>query len=886
MKYIILFLLSLFATSLPIISFSQMDDSAHPTVTQQIPSTNTQSQPSYLLIATIIINDNGGTKASSDFTVNIVGKIVGKSFILGSVQAVPSPEIKIVSMQEGNYSLFLSNIQGYKASFQNECQGDIKPGEVKTCLITLNDEATATACPEGQHFDQQTQQCVPDITPPIDNKPPVANAGSDLTVEHKKTVMLKGSSSIDPDGTITSYQWSQISGPQVTINNANTATASFTAPDLSTPPPPPSSGDKDEFGMLILGGKPTGNRIAMEEGSDHENGKRYNVNHKFHNYIMQGYYKLGSGQEAINHKGDGPNHGGCSSIPECLWYEFDVDLADGRFSLQYEMPHPDNHNVPDSASEHVETIGQLNEGNWIGWATAYYWGPDGKRHMKASIDPNPFPNNDPNQKPLNNWVEGIFAIENGQIVSDIDHPRNLQQVIDHEAGFESEIRMHRATNGDTEMKNAWVFELQPQNTQGLSTLELPVKWTTLPDTGSIAQRALDEEDGLDDDAPPKPPIRAAAAATSVTLGFQLQVTDDKGAKATDTTTVTVIEGTPPPTPTQCQAGQHLDQTTQLCVPTTSPPPPTQCQAGQHLDQTTQLCVPNVPPQTDTPFHFTAAGDFRDNTNTDENMAANNPEIVLILGDFSYNGNAQQWWSKNMDALNSLNVIGALGNHDEPNDDFLNLWPLNGGKWEFIKKVGNVAFVAFDTETNDPSTVDPLLAKAQADPTVDHIIPFGHKTVFTPTPGNPLKPDADRGYFDVFKKYDKIRMILGGHNHFYARMNAVSGTDFVYVTVGNGGANPHQDSGESGSPPKQYVRSNGALHCDVNNETISCKMISNEGKVWDEFTITPGNPPASDQKPAQAPELITQQIPSIIIQQIPSIDIQSQPGHLLSNNFNY
>jgi len=64
---------------------------------------------------------------------------------------------------------------------------------------------------------------------------------------------------------------------------------------------------------------------------------------------------------------------------------------------------------------------------------------------------------------------------------------------------------------------------------------------------------------------------------------------------------------------------------------------------------------------------------------------------------------------------------------------------------------------------------------------------------------------------VFKKYDKIRMILRGHNHSYARMNAVPGTDFVYVTVGNGGANPHQDSGESGSPPKQYVRSNGALH---------------------------------------------------------------------------
>ena len=72
MKYIILLFLSLFATSLPIISFSQMDYSAYPTITQQIPSTNTQSQPSYLILATIIINDSGGTKVPSDFTVNIV----------------------------------------------------------------------------------------------------------------------------------------------------------------------------------------------------------------------------------------------------------------------------------------------------------------------------------------------------------------------------------------------------------------------------------------------------------------------------------------------------------------------------------------------------------------------------------------------------------------------------------------------------------------------------------------------------------------------------------------------------------------------------------------------------------------------------------------------
>ena len=137
MKYILLLFLSLFVTSLPIISFSQVDHPSNSTITQQIPSTDKQSQPGYLILATIIINDSGGTKRASDFTINIVGN----SFILASFQALPAPEIKIVSMQEEKeYSISVRNIQGYKISQQNQCEGQIKSGEVKTCLITLDGE--------------------------------------------------------------------------------------------------------------------------------------------------------------------------------------------------------------------------------------------------------------------------------------------------------------------------------------------------------------------------------------------------------------------------------------------------------------------------------------------------------------------------------------------------------------------------------------------------------------------------------------------------------------------------------------------------------------------------------------------------------------------------
>ena len=45
------------------------------------------------------------------------------------------------------------------------------------------------------------------------NKPPVANAGADFTVNGVTTASLSASGSSDPDGSIASYKWTQVSGP-------------------------------------------------------------------------------------------------------------------------------------------------------------------------------------------------------------------------------------------------------------------------------------------------------------------------------------------------------------------------------------------------------------------------------------------------------------------------------------------------------------------------------------------------------------------------------------------------------------------------------------------------------------------------------------------------
>jgi serine protease len=57
---------------------------------------------------------------------------------------------------------------------------------------------------------------------------PIAHAGADQNVKTGATVTLQGSAS--DDAAIAAYQWTQTGGASVTLNGANSATASFTAP--------------------------------------------------------------------------------------------------------------------------------------------------------------------------------------------------------------------------------------------------------------------------------------------------------------------------------------------------------------------------------------------------------------------------------------------------------------------------------------------------------------------------------------------------------------------------------------------------------------------------------------------------------------------------------
>ncbi len=66
----------------------------------------------------------------------------------------------------------------------------------------------------------------------VDNQSPIANAGPDQTANEGIDIKLRGNNSIDPDGSIAAYSWSQISGPPVHLSNSGQIVADFISPNV------------------------------------------------------------------------------------------------------------------------------------------------------------------------------------------------------------------------------------------------------------------------------------------------------------------------------------------------------------------------------------------------------------------------------------------------------------------------------------------------------------------------------------------------------------------------------------------------------------------------------------------------------------------------------
>lgn len=124
---------------------------------------------------------------------------------------------------------------------------DVGPAGLEI-TVTLTITSTLSACP-GTWTDTQKVQIV-DFHTVVSNIAPVAAAtATPATVDEGVPVTLSAAGSYDPEGAPVTYHWAQTDGVAVPLTGADTATATFTAPNTAYP-----SGETLQFELTVSDG--------------------------------------------------------------------------------------------------------------------------------------------------------------------------------------------------------------------------------------------------------------------------------------------------------------------------------------------------------------------------------------------------------------------------------------------------------------------------------------------------------------------------------------------------------------------------------------------------------------------------------------------------------
>lgn len=180
-------------------------------------------------------NDIQITDNSIINTMSADGSRTGLQIVL----AEPSNGIKAYHWEQtAGTPVALLNANSPVAAFVAPSQGNSM--ETLTFALTVTDK-------NGRQATQEVE-----ITVIGNNPPPVAEAGARLNVQlaqeegQEVTVTLNGAGSRDAYLGITGYQWRQLEGQTVQINNSNSITADFTVPGTAR------AGDRMSFQLQVV----------------------------------------------------------------------------------------------------------------------------------------------------------------------------------------------------------------------------------------------------------------------------------------------------------------------------------------------------------------------------------------------------------------------------------------------------------------------------------------------------------------------------------------------------------------------------------------------------------------------------------------------------------
>jgi hypothetical protein len=287
------------------------------------------------------------------------------------------------------------------------------------------------------------------------------------------------------------------------------------------------------------------------------------------------------------------------------------------------------------------------------------------------------------------------------------------------------------------------------------------------------------------------------------------------------------------------------------------------------------------------FNFATVGDWgctEDTEDTLDNIVESDPELVLGLGDYSYQTSAN-CWLEIIEPINDIMKI-AIGNHE-----YIIYSPTYGNDsyrlpsllTEYMRHFGlteqyysfdyqNVHFLVMSSEdsfSEDSEQYDFVkddLERASTNSSVKWIVTYFHNPVYS-SPNQHVPNVSFRDiYHPIFDQYN-VDLVLQGHNHNYQRSypleynqsdssnpavttnektNYVDPQGPIFAIVGTGGHSLYDLDDRSPFNVYQTAGDYGFLSIDITNDgaTMEATFYANEddeddddnGTIKDEFTI--------------------------------------------------
>jgi hypothetical protein len=262
----------------------------------------------------------------------------------------------------------------------------------------------------------------------------------------------------------------------------------------------------------------------------------------------------------------------------------------------------------------------------------------------------------------------------------------------------------------------------------------------------------------------------------------------------------------------------------------------------------------APDASATSVKFVSYGDDRSNPSTHNAVAGGVDKLFqsdpgyqtlnLAVGDLVSDGDSDSAWSSQLFAsslnnirteLANLSDLSVIGNHEGSGNLFKRYFPMPfvaGRYWSFDYGPMHVIMMDQYTSYSSGSAQYNWIKNDLASTTKKWKVVVLHEPGWSANGGHANNTTIQNTYQPLFEQY-KVALVLGGHNHYYARA-MVNG--IPELTVGTGGAPIYSPASGQPNIVKTY-KGNGYAKFSITGSTLTGWFVNTNGDTIDTFSVT-------------------------------------------------